>query len=226
MNVINSPKVSTGQLLHLGSLVVLFPLVWYGWKVLERPFPVVFWITIGIPIAHQVYVWLAWRLELRSGATGRVIGFKRYLILFFLLFAGRFILLITLAWLDRGSLGLSILYQTILTAILTLPGIYAMYSVVRYFGLKRAAGADHFDPQYREMPLVNNGIFRFTKNGMYVYAFLLHWAIAFAFDSSAALLATGFSHIYIWVHYYATEKPDMDFLYGSGKAENAQGGTY
>lgn len=215
----NPPDIWKGQLLHIGSLAVLLPVAWYGWSVLQRPFPVVFWATIGIPIVHQIYVSLAWRLELKSCATQRTIGFKGYLILFFLLFVGRFISLIALAWLDRGSLGLPAFLQMILFILTAIPGIYAMYSTIRYFGFKRAAGADHFKPKYREMPLVNEGIFRFTKNGMYVYAFLLHWAIAFGFDSTAAVLASGFCHIYIWIHYYATEKPDMDYLYGTDKGK-------
>ena len=89
-----------------------------------------------------------------------------------------------------------------------------MYSVSRYFGMMRAAGADHFDPRYRDLPLVKEGIFRFTNNGMYIYAFLLFWAIAVGFNSSAALAVAVFSHAYIWVHFFATEKPDMDYLYG------------
>jgi len=52
--------------------------------------------------------------------------------------------------LDRSipylSLNLQFLSQVILTTILTLLGIYAMYSTKRYFGRVRAAGADHFDP--------------------------------------------------------------------------------
>jgi hypothetical protein len=39
--------------------------------------------------------------------------------------------------------------------------------------------------------------------------------IAVGFNSSAALAVAAFSHAYIWVHFYATEKPDMDFLYSS-----------
>ena len=50
---------------------------------------------------------------------------------------------------------------------------------------------------------------------MTVYAFLLFWAIAIGFNSAAALVVAAFSHAYIWVHYYATEKPDMDYRYGS-----------
>ncbi|MBW1863973.1 MAG: hypothetical protein JRJ02_16685 [Deltaproteobacteria bacterium] len=88
-----------------------------------------------------------------------------------------------------------------------------MYSAKRYFGMVRAAGADHFDPRYRDMPFVKEGIFRFTSNGMYLYAFLLFWAIAIGFNSITALTVAAFSHAYIWVHFYATEKPDMDFLY-------------
>ena len=94
-----------------------------------------------------------------------------------------------------------------------------MYSVRRYFGMVRAAGADHFDARYRAMPLVDEGIFRFTKNGMYVYAFLLFWAIATGFDSMAALAVVAFSHVYIWIHFFATEKPDMNYLYGPGRVD-------
>jgi len=49
---------------------------------------------------------------------------------------------------------------------------------------------------------------------MYVYAFLLFWAIGLIFSSKAALVIALFSHIYIWVHYYSTERPDMEYIYG------------
>jgi hypothetical protein len=65
------------------------------------------------------------------------------------------------------------------------------------------------------MPFVRQGIFRFTSNGMYLYAFLLSWAIAIGFNSSAALAVAAFSHAYIWVHFYSTEKPAMEFIYTS-----------
>jgi hypothetical protein len=121
--------------------------------------------------------------------------------------------LFALARVDRGSLNLNVVPVTILTILLALPGIYAVYSVQRYFGMARAAGADHFDSRYRSMPFVKKGIFRFTSNGMYLYAFLLFWAIAAGFNSSASLIAAAFNHVYIWVHFYTTEKPDIDFLY-------------
>ena len=207
------PGIWVGQSLQFGSLAVLLPLLWAAWAYLGKPFPAAFWSAAAFPVVHQIYVWLAWRLELQSSAVSKAIGFHGYVIIFFLLFGGRFVTLFILAWLDRGSLNLQILPLLVITLALSLPGIYAMYSVKRYFGMLRASGADHFDPKYRDMPLVKEGIFRFTNNGMYIYAFLLFWAIAIAFNSAATLAIAAFSHAYIWVHFYATEKPDMEFLY-------------
>ena len=208
-----APGLWTGQGLHSIGLVALLACVWAAWIAVAEPSPMAFWIAIACPIVHQVFVWLAWRFELQSAAISRSIGFQGYLVIFFLLFGGRFVSLFTLAWLDRGSLGLGDLPRALATVILAAPGLYAMYSVKRFFGMARAAGADHFDLRYRTMPFVKEGIFRFTSNGMYAFAFLLFWAIAIGFDSSAALIVTAFSHAYIWVHFYATEKPDMDFIY-------------
>jgi len=184
-----------------------------------QPYPALFWLAVAVPVVHQVFVWLAWRLELRSALTGKVLGFRGYLVIFFILFGGRFITLFILAWADRGSLHLAPLPRVFLTGLLALLGVYAMYSVMRYFGLARAAGADHFDLTYREMPLVRQGIFRFTRNGMYLYAFLLFWAIAIGLDSRAALAVAAFSHAYIWIHFYATEEPDMRFIYAAAAGD-------
>ena len=183
------------------------------WIKLSQPYPIAFWSAIAIPVAHQVFVWMAWRLELQSAAVSNTIGFRGYVAIFSLLFSGRFVSLIALAWLDRGSLMLPVLLQAILTTLFGLVGFYAMYSIKLYFGFTRAAGADHFDSRYRNIPLVREGIFRFTKNGMYLYSFLLFWAIAIGFNSTAAMTVTAFTHAYIWVHFYSTEKPDMDFIY-------------
>jgi hypothetical protein len=209
------PGIWTGQWLHSICLVPLLVVVWAIWTYLGEPFPIGFWTAVAFPIVHQVFVWLAWRLELLSSTTSKTIGFNGYIAGFFLLFGGRFVSLLALAWMDRGSLHLQALPRFALTGIMTVLGVYAMYSVMRFFGMARAAGADHFDPQYRKMPFVKGGIFRYTSNGMYVYAFLLFWAIAVGFNSSAALAVAAFSHAYIWVHFYATEKPDMDYLYSS-----------
>lgn len=207
------PGLWLGQWLHFASLAILLGLVAVAWRSIDEPFPVPFWIAVACPIFHQVFVWLAWRLELRSSAITGSIGFRVYVLLFFVLFASRFLSLIILAWEDQGSLELPILPRIIVTMMFLAVGIYTMYSVKRYFGLVRASGADHFEARYREIPLVRKGIFRFTSNGMYVYAFLLFWAIPVGLNSAAGLIVAAFSHAYIWVHFFATEKPDMEYLY-------------
>jgi hypothetical protein len=37
--------------------------------------------------------------------------------------------------------------------------------------------------------------------------------------SQAALLAALFNHLYIWVHYYSTELPDIRHIYGAAAKE-------
>ena len=207
------PCIWVGQPLHYVFLMVLSSLAWFAWAKLGKPFPIAFWVAIAVPVMHQVFTLLAWRLELRAAIVSNAIGFGGYLALFFSLFLGRFVAIALLAWLDRESLGLCLPLPSGFTSATVLPGLYARYSVALYFGMTRAAGADHFDAKYRNVPLVNQGIFRYTNNGMYVYAFLLFWAIALGFDSSAALVVAAFSHAYIWVHFFATEKPDMEYLY-------------
>ena len=203
-----------GQSTHFIGLAVLLLATWAGWRFMGRPSPLLFWGAVAVPVIHQVFVWIAWRLQLGAARARGPLSFPVYRAVFFILFGGRLIALLALASIDSGSLRLALGPRAILTVLLLLPGVYAMYSVARYFGLDRAAGADHFDARYREMPMVTDGIFRFTSNGMYLYAFLLFWAVPVGFNSEAALAVAAFSHAYIWVHYQATEKPDMEYLYG------------
>jgi hypothetical protein len=204
-----------GQPLHFSALVFILFVTWWGWDRIARPSPVAFWVAVSFPVLHQVFVWGAWRAELRWRGTSRAMGFHGYLLVFFVLFLGRFVSLVLLAWLDRGSLTIQLEIQLAVSILLGSVGLYALYSVQRYFGMRRAAGADHFEEQYRTMPLVRKGIFRFSSNAMYVYAFLLFWVLGVALASEAALVVAAFSHTYIWVHYYCTEKPDMMVMYDS-----------
>jgi protein-S-isoprenylcysteine O-methyltransferase Ste14 len=80
--------------------------------------------------------------------------------------------------------------------------------------LIRALGGDHFRAEIREMPMVRKGAFRWSENAMYVFVFLGLWAIALLTGSQAALGLALFQHAYIWIHYYCTEKPDMELIYG------------
>jgi len=210
-----------GQLLHLICILILLLLCWGGWVFLGKTVATAFWIAVICPIIHQVYVWLAWRLELRSGLVSKLIGFKTYLAIFFVLFLSRFLSLFYLAWIDQNGLGIGFSTRIFISSVFIMPSIYTLYSVKRYFGLARASGADHFDPSYRRKPLEKRGIFRFTNNAMYVYAFLLFWAIAIGFNSASALVVAAYSHLYIWVHYFCTEKPDMDFIYRATSESSA-----
>ncbi len=111
------PGIWVGQPLHFASLALLLAFIWLAWTFLGEPLPTAFWTAVAFPVGHQIFVWLAWRLELRSSATSKTLGFRGYLLSFFLLFGGRFISLAILAWLDRDSLELQILPQAIIEAV-------------------------------------------------------------------------------------------------------------
>ena len=176
-----------------------------------------YWIAIATPILHQTFVWVSWRLQLqyqllthRGTSEPR---FQIYVVLFFTLFIGRFVTLFALCRADQNTLSLSAGLKLVLALpILCLAG-YTMYSVKKFFGFARAAGIDHFDPEYRNRPLVREGVFRWVSNAMYVFAIQSLWLFGILAASKLALIAATFQAIYIWVHYYGTEKPDMAFIY-------------
>lgn len=179
------------------------------------------WMAVVIAVAHQVLVWFCWRTELHASLLTRVLGgqaFSVYAILFSILGIARVAVVFLLAISNRDSLQINTAVPRVLAAIVAVPAAYLFYSVIRYFGFRRAFGIDHFEESCRSMPLVRKGIFRWTRNGMYVYGFLVLWVPALWFSSAAAMAAALFNHLYIWVHYYATELPDMRRIYGSSKA--------
>lgn len=120
-----------------------------------------------------------------------------------------------LAAANAGTLPLHPLAAVTLSLLLSLPVIYLFYSLRTWFGFKRAFGIDHFDSSYRSRPLVREGIFRFTPNAMYVAGLLVLWIPGLLLRSQAALAVAVFSHLFIWGHYFCTEKPDMEYIYGS-----------
>ncbi len=178
-----------------------------------------FVLLLADTIAHQLFVWLAWRLELHGrrltgwmGGTER--AFRIYATIFAVLFAARFVIITLLAVANRGSLAMDPWLGYLLAAIIAVPAVYLFYSVKTYFGFRRAFGIDHFDPDARNWPFVRDGIFKYTSNGMYVFGIAGLWIPGLALQSTAALIAAAFSHAYIWVHYFTVEKPDMRRIYG------------
>jgi hypothetical protein len=182
------------------------------------------WIAIAVPVLHQIVVALLWRAELYHHKLTEWFGdkaFSVFKIIFTVLFIGRPITLILLGISNAGTLTWNPWLAYALALLLFLPFAYTMYSVFHYFGIDRAFGIDHFDPSYRDKPFVREGMFRYTGNAMYKFGFLILWAIALVFLSKAALIVAAFSHLYIWVHFYFTELPDIRHIYGRQVKEPA-----
>jgi len=183
------------------------------------------WLTLalGIPIVHQVYVLFCWRLELHYKLLSKTFGknaFKIYAFGFFVLFVSRIVFIIFLADSNKDTFQINpILKYTILFFISVL-AVYAFYSVKVYFGMDRAAGLDHFELEIRKLQFINKGIFKYTNNGMYIYAFLIIYVPSFLYQSKSAFIVAVFSHLYIWVHYYCTELPDIKIIYRNVESKN------
>ncbi len=176
-----------------------------------------FWLAIAIPVFHQVYVWLIWRFELYQRTFTKRYGLKRsfniYAVGFSILFVSRLIAIIILAYSDKNTLHINPVLTYALAALITPLVIYLFYSVKKYFTIERAYGIDHFDKNYGE-PYVKKGIFKYTDNGMYVFGLMILYLPELLLLSEAAILVALFNHVYIWVHYYFTERPDMLEIYG------------
>lgn len=173
--------------------------------------------TIILAIVHQAVGWFVFRFQLVYSLFSRLFGKYDMLvwgIIFFPLLLLRPVLILGLGFADYGSLESFRTIQIIAGIILLIPAFYTGWSIEKYFGVPRALGGDHFRQQYREMPLVKEGAFKYSSNAMYAFAFLLFWAIALFTGSRAALASALFQHAYIWVHLYCTENPDMQLIYG------------
>ncbi len=176
-------------------------------------------VLVVVVVAHQAIVALVWRLQLCFGTFSRLFG-RADLVVWGVLFSpflgGRVVLFAAVGLTDYGSLGWPRPLEIGLGALLFLPALYTLWSVLRHFGLIRALGADHFRAKYRCMPLVREGIFRYSDNAMYTFGFTVLWGLALLFGSRTALILALFQHAYIWVHLYCTEAPDLAVLYGDG----------
>ena len=176
------------------------------------------WIAIAVPVAHQIVVGVIWRGQLYHNWMTNAFGAKGFLVykvIFTVLFAARPISILLLGIANYGTLACPPALMYAVAVILLVPFAYSMYSVVHYFGMDRAYGIDHFEPEsYRNKTFVKKGMFKYTDNAMYKFGFLILWSIALFTLSKAALLAAVFNHLYIWVHFYFTELPDIRHIYG------------
>ena len=203
------------QIWHLGGTIVLFYIgaqfvdlesntnTLIGLSALSW-----FMIAMSIPLIHQAYVWICWRSELCWKSITNTIGFKGYVILFFILIISR-LSAIVLCFVDYGSLYTPGWFAWILAIIIFIPGAYTMYSIKKYFGFLRAAGADHFDSKYRDIPFEKRGIFKWAPNAMYVFGIGIPFAFAIATGSQSMFIVAIYTYISIWLHYFCTEKEDF-----------------
>jgi hypothetical protein len=216
-----------GQFQHLLLLAGLVPGAIYlaapsldGGRWLGIPDSSWFLALIVLVIVHQVVAWLVWRSQLCFSLFTEVFGDYDILVwalIFFPLLLLRPLLMLGLGIADSGSMGAFRGLQVAIGLLLLVPAIYTLWSVPKYFGVQRALGGDHFREEYRGIPLVREGAFKYSANAMYTLGFLGLWAIAFLTGSIAALAAALFQHAYIWVHWYCTEQPDMRAIHGNGQ---------
>ena len=209
------------QIWHVGGTLILF-LISFQFANLNNntdtylEINALSWLLIAmiVPLIHQIYVWICWRSELCWKSISNSIKFKGYLIIFFILIVSRFSAVV-LCFIDYGSLYKPGLITWLLSIVVFIPGVYTIYSVKKYFGFARAAGADHFDSKYRSMPFERRGIFKWSSNAMYTYGLAIPFGFAIATGSQSMFIVSVYSYISIWLHYFCTEKEDFKVIYSN-----------
>lgn len=177
------------------------------------------WVWIGVVAAvlHQVYVMLVWRTQLETGwLTLHLprVGMLAYTADVTILILARILAVIFLAGANRGSLPAADPLRLTAAILLAVPFCWLLYSLFRYFGIKRAFGLDHFDPTCRGKPYVRKGIFRYSVNAFYTFGMTGFYLPGLLYGSAASLILALFYHLYAWIHYYCTELPDIRRIYG------------
>mgnify|MGYP001563678833 CR=1 FL=1 len=214
-----------GQFQHLGLIILLTA----GACSLMEPSPngtrllgLESWqwavLSMWLAVTHQVIVAIIFRLQLHCNLVTRMHGendIKTWTIIFLPFLAVRPIAVIMAGSADDVPIGLPWSIEWTVGTVLVALAIVTMHSVLKHFTIRRAVGGDHFRDEIAAMPMVKEGVFKYTDNAMYGVVFLGLWGIALLFDSWNALVLALFQQTYIWVHMYCTEKPDMEWIYGS-----------
>ena len=209
------------QIWHIGGLIILFYLgcqlvdfennsnVFFGISAKNW-----FLFSMITPLLHQGYVWLCWRSELCWQTISRTIGFKVYVIIFFIFGILR-LSSIGLCFADYGTWYNPEWIAWIISMLIFIPFIYTLYSIKKYFGFMRATGIDHFDPSYKDIPFEKRGIFKWSSNAMYTFAVAVFFGFAISSGSKAMFIFAVYTYIGTWLHYFCTEKEDFKVIYGN-----------
>ena len=211
------------QIWHIGGLILLF---YIGCQIVDFEnnsnvflgISVKNWFLFSMmtPLIHQSYVWLCWRSELCWKIISRTIGFKVYVIIFFILAILR-LSSIGLCFADYGSWFTPGWMAWIVAILIFVPFVYTIYSIKKYFGFLRATGKDHFDPSYKNIPFEKRGIFKWSSNAMYTFAVAVFFGFAISAGSKAMFVFAAYTYIGTWLHYFCTEKEDFKIIYGNIK---------
>ncbi|WP_432797803.1 hypothetical protein [Poriferisphaera sp. WC338] len=215
-------KYQFAQLITLALLVVgvwlFYPVTGFSegslWGI-----PTIGWlcISLAIPAIHQFYVALYWRLELHFQWPSAYLGKASqpvFAILFLLLFCARLWSLICLAIANAFTFMLPLTFYILSIVVVTCLVAYAVYSALKYLGFKRISGGDHFDRSIKSFPSTRYGLYHYTDNALYKFAALIFFLPGLCAYSTTALISGLFSYCFIWAHFYCTEKPDMNIIYG------------
>jgi protein-S-isoprenylcysteine O-methyltransferase Ste14 len=211
------------QIWHIGGLIILFYLgcQLVDFKNNSNIFLGVsakswFLFSMMTPLLHQGYVWLCWRSELCWKAISRTIGFKAYAVIFIIIMILR-LSSIGLCFADYGTWFTPGWIAWSVSVLIFIPFIYTIYSVKKYFGFMRAAGIDHFDPSYKDIPFERRGIFKWNSNAMYTFAITVFFGFAISAGSKAMLVFATYTYIGGWLHYFCTEREDFKVIYGNNQ---------
>lgn len=177
-------------------------------------------------LAHQLWVAFFWRVQLHTDLFrgAETTAFAVYRVGFVLLALLRGAAIVLVSFLDTGSLALPATLTIGVAALLLALSAYGMYSVIRYFGVNRAFGSDHFFPEVRSLGFVRKGVFRFTSNGMYSVTVLFIYIVPVLLQSEVGIGMALFHHLHLWIHYFCTERIDLDAIYGHGSTTPTNGG--
>ena len=208
-------KIFEGQLFQtfFAMIFIFIFLIIFNYSLLTLKQFIV--IAILCPLIHQLYVAMIWRIELYTKYFTRKSknAFLYYKIGFVILFALRITSIFIVSILDQNTLYLNKYVNISIIIFLSIIVLYAFYSVLRYFSIDRAFGLDHFDENIRKTGIIKKGIFKYTQNGMYGYAILFVYIIPLIYSSRAGLFIAVFNNIFLWIHYFCTEKVDMNEIY-------------
>ncbi len=184
------------------------------WRMTANQWVLFSWIFAGI---FQAWIFIFWRLELYYGKIKKWFGNSGFPVFragFVLLGSLRLLPIIPISVLTGNTIEINNWISYALILITTPLILWCMYSVTFYFGINRLFGADHFYSKYREGTLEKRGIFKYLPNSIYTVMLLIFYHPGLFFHSSLGLLTALIHHIFVWVHFFCAEKPDMKEIYG------------